>query len=702
MSSVFEVRRNAETETGAGGKIVRRRRYAAASAVHPYRRTESPPRSESPSWVSGILAPARTIAAGAGKLLSFAFGPSSPRDSSSSSSDSDDDEDDDYSEDDGTEVEKLNQLQNKTTPMATEEQHLNRQSSAQKSESKRVIERLLLQETFTRDECMELMKIIQSRVVDGSTMKEGAWRSSLQFGRSPEAYPYSMNGFSALSPGSSAFRDHIPNLCDTAIMEAKKWLEEKKLEPCSNSEQDHGHCSLSTGVLPQVTEGDMASPVDMAKSYMRSRPPWASQSWNNSELKTPPPIGILHYSDESSHPMAHYSSPLTKELKRNSLSIGPWGTFEETRRVRLKSIDDMVDRDAHEQIDSSTTKFNNKPTQTLPVPDKEVLGTNESSFSPAVNTVDASPKLPVESPVDKSCQNGILHPSDENAVEVNLLVANHVMDGTNKLTPSEAEHSGPEKGISASNPIITISEKSEGLEEAQTTKELLVSSDKASHESPVPDSTPVQYDGARVVLNSEPEAAVLERDDGVIPCGADGVANHDSVYASSLQISYQAGNTVQAEKTLQLHESPVLEEAYSLIGSISQGEVKNKKDANGVGNSDDVNDSLLSGASLYDSLNAERRLKPPDETAQNSTSSDHGEVVAHKPGESCELLREASIEVPVTDETDSFSEELQNGTSKTMNEAPQIQPQKKWNPARGWARGRRPRGYSRRGRGRGK
>eukprot|EP00268_Persea_americana_P008836 TRINITY_DN1345_c0_g1_i3.p1 TRINITY_DN1345_c0_g1~~TRINITY_DN1345_c0_g1_i3.p1 ORF type:complete len:128 (-),score=26.06 TRINITY_DN1345_c0_g1_i3:407-790(-) len=106
--------------------------------------------------------------------------------------------------------------------------------------------------------------------------------------------------------------------------------------------------------------------------------------------------------------------------------------------------------------------------------------------------------------------------------------------------------------------------------------------------------------------------------------------------------------------------------------------------------------------SLYDSLNAEPRLKPPDETAQNSTSSDHGEVAAHKPGESCELLREASIEVPATDETDSFSEELQNGTSKTMNEAPQIQPQKKWNPARGWARGRRPRGYSRRGRGRGK
>ena len=74
--------------------------------------------------------------------------------------------------------------------------------------------------------------------------------------------------------------------------------------------------NYSVNCLMQVTEGDMASPVDMAKSYMRSRPPWASQSWNNTELKTPPPIGILHYSDESSHPMAHYSSPLTKVLSK--------------------------------------------------------------------------------------------------------------------------------------------------------------------------------------------------------------------------------------------------------------------------------------------------------------------------------------------------------------------------------------------------
>lgn len=118
------------------------------------------------------------------------------------------------------------------------------------------------------------MKIIQSRVVDCSTMKEGgdatqkelhgrtvgnditfsgAWQSSLQFGKSPEAYPYSMNGLSALSPGSSALRGHTPNLCDVAIMEAKKWLEEKKLEPCSNSDRDHGHCSLGTDVLRQVS-----------------------------------------------------------------------------------------------------------------------------------------------------------------------------------------------------------------------------------------------------------------------------------------------------------------------------------------------------------------------------------------------------------------------------------------------------------------
>lgn len=196
---------------------------------------------------------------------------------------------------------------------------------------------------------------------------------------------------------------------------------------------------------------------------------------------------LLFYSDFTLFFML--SLNCVQELKRNSLSIGPWGTIEETRRVRLKSTDDIVDYHSCKQIDSSATMFNNKATQTLPVSDKEeVLWTHDSSSLPVANSVDASPKFPAELAVDKSCQNGILHPSDENAVEVNLLATNHVMDRTNSPTsikniseseeiagaeylrngislaaslPSETEQSGSEKGISASHPIILISDKSE-------------------------------------------------------------------------------------------------------------------------------------------------------------------------------------------------------------------------------------------------
>lgn len=62
----------------------------------------------------------------------------------------------------------------------------------------------------------------------------------------------------------------------------------------------------------------MTSPVDMAKSYMQSRPPWRPLSSNNFEFRTPPPIH--NYMDENSHPMACYSLPSTKVLNRYTLS----------------------------------------------------------------------------------------------------------------------------------------------------------------------------------------------------------------------------------------------------------------------------------------------------------------------------------------------------------------------------------------------
>lgn len=45
----------------------------------------------------------------------------------------------------------------------------------------------------------------------------------------------------------------------------------------------------------------MGSPVDVAKSYMRARPPWASPSTNNFEFKSPSPSGLQLFKEETSY-----------------------------------------------------------------------------------------------------------------------------------------------------------------------------------------------------------------------------------------------------------------------------------------------------------------------------------------------------------------------------------------------------------------
>ena len=43
--------------------------------------------------------------------------------------------------------------------------------------------------------------------------------------------------------------------------------------------------------IEQSTEGEMGSPVDLAKTYMRVRPPWASPTTNHIQLQSPSSMG---------------------------------------------------------------------------------------------------------------------------------------------------------------------------------------------------------------------------------------------------------------------------------------------------------------------------------------------------------------------------------------------------------------------------
>lgn len=96
-------------------------------------------------------------------------------------------------------------------------------------------------------------KVLHGRTADNDISFPGSWGSLSHLRRSPEAYPYSINGLSTPSPRVSALQVHAPDICITAITEAKKWLEEKKLELSPNSEQGHGLFPLSTDVLPHVS-----------------------------------------------------------------------------------------------------------------------------------------------------------------------------------------------------------------------------------------------------------------------------------------------------------------------------------------------------------------------------------------------------------------------------------------------------------------
>ncbi|OAY53526.1 protein KAKU4 isoform X2 [Manihot esculenta] len=347
MASISRPQRAAELRSG--GKIVRARRTAVPRT--PY---ERPPKllpnsaPQNPNWLSRfILSPSRMIATGAGKVLSSVFGPVSSSSSSSSGGDftSEDDanDDDDITSQDATKLEKTFEKTNasRKDPLVIE----------WKSETKRAIEQILMQETFSREECDRLTQIIKSRVVD-SPITGG------QVGRTNDI------------PDWTVLRgvDISSNRC-TAITEAKKWLEEKKLGSNSKSGLEYGTCTLNTAMLPQVTEDEVGSPAELAKSYMQARPPWASPSPSNIQLQSPSPVGIQLFKEETPN-LFGGSSVTSSKLIRNSSATGSWNILEEIRKVRSKATEEMLRSRPSSIIDWPTLASDNKRSPYSLVPDK--------------------------------------------------------------------------------------------------------------------------------------------------------------------------------------------------------------------------------------------------------------------------------------------------------------------------------------------
>ncbi|KAL5674831.1 hypothetical protein ACJX0J_010962, partial [Zea mays] len=270
------------------------------------------------------------------------------------------------------------------------------------SEPKLTIEQMVMKETFSRDECDRMVELIKSRVRD-STFPEaheyvkpeeipsrnagithdftGTWRSLSRDRNVPESVPLSSmrtrpGSFSQGSPLQAS-----PELCTAAVTEAKKWLEEKR-QGLGFKPEDNGPCTLNTDILSSHDDSvsDLGSPVDLAKSYMQSLPPWKSPFLGRQKFNTPPSKYFISSAEVT-----------TKEDYLSSF----WTKLEESQRARIGSSGGSADAPKFWNYGSNSRLFEN---------DTSIfsLGTDEKVGDPT-KIYNGSGKFAATEPVGGCC-----------------------------------------------------------------------------------------------------------------------------------------------------------------------------------------------------------------------------------------------------------------------------------------------------------
>ncbi|RWW23504.1 hypothetical protein GW17_00012247 [Ensete ventricosum] len=217
MASLFRAGGQAE-ERGSGGKILRVRRRSpprSAPSARPLPSPPPPPASTgSPRWLLGFIS-------GAGKFISSVFRSDGGSPSSSSSDHSS------YED---------------CSPRFSELYECDRLTKLIKSQ---VIE--------------SPSELVQDGAERGFTNKSigkdadslGDWRSLKQNMELPESFQCSPV-LSSLSPRTPAFGKFTPDIHSAAVMEAKKWLDDKNLLPSTKVDPVCGPCTSDTDMLPYV------------------------------------------------------------------------------------------------------------------------------------------------------------------------------------------------------------------------------------------------------------------------------------------------------------------------------------------------------------------------------------------------------------------------------------------------------------------
>ncbi|XP_044464815.1 flocculation protein FLO11-like [Mangifera indica] len=365
MASISRPRRLMEPLSG--GKMVRPRRSAANKTPYDRPALSPNPTPQNPNWLSKfICSPTRLIATGAGKLLSSVFAGDSSSSCSSSSENESDDSDNEMSSQTTDSIKKKRALE--VTQQPSEPQII-----PEKSETKHLIERLIMQVTYSREEFNRLTSIIKSRVVDSPIFGDAA------DGR-----------LSELSNRIAGNDVDMPDLCSAAVSEAKKWLEEKKLGSNSKSDLELGTCTLNSVMLPHDSGGEAGSPADVAKSYMQTRPPWTSPSGNHTEYQLLSPTRIQLFKDKTPYSISFPS--LSSKLKIDNPASGSWNISEELRKVRSRATEEMLRTLPSSKIDLSALTSENRSVIKSIVAD-EVEATTRDEVLNSTKAVDASLNL---------------------------------------------------------------------------------------------------------------------------------------------------------------------------------------------------------------------------------------------------------------------------------------------------------------------
>ncbi|XWS72841.1 hypothetical protein CRYUN_Cryun02cG0074600 [Craigia yunnanensis] len=240
---------------------------------------------------------------------------------------------------------------------------------------------------LTREECDKLTNIIKSRVVDSPMIR------GMGLGR--------LNEMPNKTGGSDV---EIHDICRAAVMKARKFLEEKKSGSNSKSELHHGTSALNSVILTHGVEGEAGSPVDMAKSYMRTRPPWASPSTNKIEFRSLSPIGIPLFKEETPYSIGGNSLSSSK-WKRDSPATGSWNIQEEIRKVRSKKTEEMLKTLSSSKIDWSSFALEHKSGPNSLVA-KSLGPAEEDNPQSSKKSVDASVDLAAK-PVSQITQDAL-------------------------------------------------------------------------------------------------------------------------------------------------------------------------------------------------------------------------------------------------------------------------------------------------------